>query len=142
MAIALGVRSKVAGEAFVGESVELLAMQDAADDMLPYERLLGDAMDGDATLFARQDSVEAQWRVVDPILGDAATIASLRSRKLGTARVASSHRPAGRLARSEGRCIDRRRMMRIRRQPARRPGPEMGWPRIAAGRSEPVLRGP
>ena len=74
VAIALGVRSKAPGEAFVGEPVELLAMQNAAVDMLPYERLLGDAMDGDATLFARQDSVEAQWRVVDPILGDAATI--------------------------------------------------------------------
>jgi glucose-6-phosphate 1-dehydrogenase len=74
VAIALGVRSKAPGEAFVGEPVELLAMQNGADDMLPYERLLGDAMVGDATLFARQDSVEAQWRVVDPILRDAATI--------------------------------------------------------------------
>ena len=35
-----------------------------------YERLIGDAMVGDATLFARQDSAEAQWRIVDPILGD------------------------------------------------------------------------
>ena len=70
VAIALGVRSKAPGEALVGEPVELLAMQDAAEDMLPYERLLGDAMNGDATLFARQDSVEAQWSVVDPILGD------------------------------------------------------------------------
>jgi glucose-6-phosphate 1-dehydrogenase len=35
-----------------------------------YERLLGDAMDGDAMLFARQDSVEAAWAVVEPILGD------------------------------------------------------------------------
>jgi glucose-6-phosphate 1-dehydrogenase len=68
--IAMGVRSKSPGEGFVGESVELVAMQNAAEDMLPYERLLGDAMAGDATLFARQDSVEAQWRVVDPILGD------------------------------------------------------------------------
>ena len=34
-----------------------------------YERLIGDAMVGDATLFARQDSAEAQWRIVDPILG-------------------------------------------------------------------------
>ena len=49
-------------------------MQDAAEDMLPYERLLGDAMDGDATLFARQDSVEAQWSVVEPILGDATAV--------------------------------------------------------------------
>jgi glucose-6-phosphate 1-dehydrogenase len=38
--------------------------------MEPYDRLLGDAMEGDAMLFARQDSVEAAWRVVDPILGD------------------------------------------------------------------------
>jgi glucose-6-phosphate 1-dehydrogenase len=33
-----------------------------------YERLLGDAMDGDATLFARQDAVEAAWAIVDPLL--------------------------------------------------------------------------
>jgi len=33
-----------------------------------YERLIGDAMVGDATLFARQDSAEAQWRIVDPIV--------------------------------------------------------------------------
>ena len=36
----------------------------------PYERLLGDAMEGDSELFARQDTVEAQWRVVDPVVGD------------------------------------------------------------------------
>jgi len=33
-----------------------------------YERLLGDAMKGDATLFAREDAVEAEWRIVAPIL--------------------------------------------------------------------------
>jgi glucose-6-phosphate 1-dehydrogenase len=38
--------------------------------MPPYERLLGDAMRGDPTLFAREDSVEAAWEVVEPILGD------------------------------------------------------------------------
>ena len=37
--------------------------------MTPYERLLGDAIRGDASLFARYDSVEEAWRVVDPILG-------------------------------------------------------------------------
>ena len=37
--------------------------------MQPYERLIGDAMMGDATLFAREDSVEAAWVIVDPILG-------------------------------------------------------------------------
>ncbi len=35
-----------------------------------YERLLGDAMAGDATLFARQDVVEAAWAIVDPVLGE------------------------------------------------------------------------
>jgi glucose-6-phosphate 1-dehydrogenase len=36
--------------------------------MEAYERLLGDALKGDATLFGRQDSIEAAWRIVDPIL--------------------------------------------------------------------------
>jgi glucose-6-phosphate 1-dehydrogenase len=67
-ALALGLRAKRPGEAMVGRDVELLASQHQADDMLPYERLLGDAMRGDPNLFARQDSVEAQWRIVDPIL--------------------------------------------------------------------------
>jgi glucose-6-phosphate 1-dehydrogenase len=38
--------------------------------MSPYERLLGDAMDGDAMLFAREDGVEAAWTVVQGILGN------------------------------------------------------------------------
>ena len=54
----------------VGERVELVAHHQPPDEMEPYERLLGDAANGDATLFAREDSVEASWRVVDPILGD------------------------------------------------------------------------
>jgi glucose-6-phosphate 1-dehydrogenase len=70
VAIALGVRSKVPGEAMVGRGVQLLATQDVAEEMGPYERLLSDAMRGDATLFAREDAVEAEWCVVAPILGD------------------------------------------------------------------------
>jgi glucose-6-phosphate 1-dehydrogenase len=42
--------------------------------MKPYERLLGDAMDGDPTLFARKDAVEESWRVVEPILGNATPV--------------------------------------------------------------------
>ena len=72
VAIALGVRSKVPGAAMVGEEVELLAAQHAASEGDAYARLLGDAMKGDATLFAREDAVEAAWRVVDPIVGLAA----------------------------------------------------------------------
>jgi glucose-6-phosphate 1-dehydrogenase len=42
-----------------------------AEEMDAYERVLGDAMDGDATLFARQDEVEEAWRIVDPVLDHA-----------------------------------------------------------------------
>ncbi len=66
--IALGALAKQPGEAMEGEEVELVARHHSGDEMAPYERLLGDAIRGDATLFAREDSVEAAWRVVDPIL--------------------------------------------------------------------------
>lgn len=68
VAIAIGVRSKAPGEAMIGQDVELLATQGVGDEMGAYERLLGDAMKGDATLFAREDTVEAEWRIVAPIL--------------------------------------------------------------------------
>ncbi|MDH4166788.1 MAG: glucose-6-phosphate dehydrogenase [Gammaproteobacteria bacterium] len=68
IAIALGVRIKDAGEAMVGEETELYACNAQTDEMTPYERLLGDAMRGDATLFARQDSVEVAWDIVDRLL--------------------------------------------------------------------------
>jgi glucose-6-phosphate 1-dehydrogenase len=66
--ITLGARAKVAGEAMRGEEVELVAVHQSPDEMAPYERLLHSAMQGDETLFVREDSVEAQWRIVDPIL--------------------------------------------------------------------------
>ena len=70
--IALGARTKSPGEAMVGEPVELSVMQGPEQGkdgrMGPYERLLGDAMAGDPTLFARQDVVEAAWAIVDPVL--------------------------------------------------------------------------
>jgi glucose-6-phosphate 1-dehydrogenase len=68
MAIALGTRIKAPGEAMTGQEVELYACNSHADEMTPYERLLGDAMRGDATLFARQDSVELSWEIVDALL--------------------------------------------------------------------------
>jgi glucose-6-phosphate 1-dehydrogenase len=71
VAIALGVRSKAPGETMVGQEVELLATQGLAIGMGAYERLLGDAMRGDATLFAREDAVESEWRIVAPILASA-----------------------------------------------------------------------
>ncbi len=68
VAIALGVRTKDAGEAMAGVETELYACNSRTDEMTPYERLLGDAMRGDATLFARQDSVEVAWDIVDRLL--------------------------------------------------------------------------
>jgi glucose-6-phosphate 1-dehydrogenase len=68
VAIALGARTKAAGETMTGRETELFACNAHADEMLPYERLLGDALKGDATLFARQDSVEVAWDIVDRLL--------------------------------------------------------------------------
>ncbi len=70
--IALGARGKVYGEQMVGKPIELSIVEEpgpgAGGQMDAYERLLSDAMAGDATLFARQDVVEAAWAIVDPIL--------------------------------------------------------------------------
>jgi len=68
--IALGARTKVPGESMVGKGVQLVACQQFGEEMSPYERLLSDAIRGDATLFAREDSVEAAWQIVDRILKD------------------------------------------------------------------------
>ena len=74
VAIGVGARRKRHGEAMTGEPVELSVVDEpkqGADGRLgDYERLLGDAMAGDATLFARQDVVEAAWAIVDPVLHD------------------------------------------------------------------------
>jgi glucose-6-phosphate 1-dehydrogenase len=68
VAIGLGMRSKEPGEAMVGRPIELLASTASGPEMTAYERLLGDAMNGDASLFASEDVVEAEWRIVEPIL--------------------------------------------------------------------------
>ena len=70
MAISLGARAKKPGEALVGEAVELYASHQSGNERAPYQRLIGDATRGDQSLFAREDSVEAAWRVVDGILDD------------------------------------------------------------------------
>lgn len=69
VSIAIGAVIKKPGEKLVGKPVELsVVRQDASADMDAYERLLGDAMHGDATLFARQDVVEAAWAIIDPVI--------------------------------------------------------------------------
>ena len=66
--IGIGARRKAAGSEMVGEDVELAAVDSTTDDMLPYERLIGDAMNGKRQLFTRRDASELAWRVVDPVL--------------------------------------------------------------------------
>jgi len=68
ISIGLGAKAKHPGDAMRGEDVELAVCNGHADEMGAYERLLGDALKGDGTLFARRDGVEAAWRVIDPIL--------------------------------------------------------------------------
>jgi glucose-6-phosphate 1-dehydrogenase len=86
LSIALGARVKKPGEAMIGELTELsLLHRPTFDEMSAYERLLGDAMVGDATLFARQDAVEAAWAVVDPVLGDATPVHAYQAGTWGPA---------------------------------------------------------
>ena len=69
--IAIGARVKRPGEQLISEPAEfMIAHHQHGDEREPYERLLGDALGGDATFFAREDSVEAAWAIVEPILGN------------------------------------------------------------------------
>ena len=67
--IAMGMTVMEDGEKMIGEPAEMMASrQKDAQEMDAYERVLGDAMAGDTTLFAREDYVEEAWRIVDPLL--------------------------------------------------------------------------
>jgi glucose-6-phosphate 1-dehydrogenase len=66
--ISEGALVKRNGEQMHGEPVELVARHHSETEKSPYERLLGDAIRGDTSLFTQDDCVEAAWRVVDPIL--------------------------------------------------------------------------
>jgi glucose-6-phosphate 1-dehydrogenase len=68
--VGLTLNGKKPGGGWVPESHELAFAQQPGSDMRPYDRLIGAALNGDRWLFARQATVEAAWRVVDPILGD------------------------------------------------------------------------
>jgi len=67
-AVALAARVKRKGKEFIGDQQELFLIEEESGEESPYERLLGDAMEGDGALFSREDSVEAAWEVVEPVL--------------------------------------------------------------------------
>lgn len=74
--IAIGARAKQPGEAMVGAPLELSVVEAPAPGRMDaYERLIGDAIEGEQALFARQDLVEAAWAIVDPVLEPAASVA-------------------------------------------------------------------
>jgi glucose-6-phosphate 1-dehydrogenase len=67
--LAFGLNVMTPEEGVVGQSVEMIASRrPRMDEMDAYERVLGDAMAGDQTLFAREDYVEEAWQIVDPVL--------------------------------------------------------------------------
>ena len=66
--LAIAARVKRAGKEFVGDQHELYLLDEHPDEAKPYERLLDDAMSGDGALFAREDSIEAAWLAVDPVI--------------------------------------------------------------------------
>ncbi|HQR49876.1 MAG TPA: glucose-6-phosphate dehydrogenase, partial [Steroidobacteraceae bacterium] len=69
MTIALGATVMDIDDKSIGQQMELTASRrPGPEEMDAYERVLGDAMEGDRTLFAREDYVEEAWRIVDPVL--------------------------------------------------------------------------
>ncbi len=68
VAISLTTRVKTPGEAMVGQDAHLALQRSRSDEMAPYERLLGDALRGERSLFGSEAGVEAAWQIVEPIL--------------------------------------------------------------------------
>jgi glucose-6-phosphate 1-dehydrogenase len=101
--IAIGARTKRPGDKMVSDPIELKVVhQPAEGEMDAYERLIGDAMAGDGTLFARRDGVEAAWAIVQPILGNATPVLEYEPGTWGpsegdrlVAHLGGWHRPSG-----------------------------------------------
>lgn len=96
MTIAVGTTVMAPGEVMKGETVEMVASRHPRpDEMDAYERVLGDAMVGDATLFAREDYVEEAWRIVDPALKASTPIYEYEKGTWGPSEVDQRVSPAG-----------------------------------------------
>jgi len=94
--IAMGLMSLAPGEVVELQTGEMVATSSAgAGDMDAYERLLGAAMVGDNSLFAREDYVEEAWRIVDPVLKKGTPIYSYAQNTWGPTEVARVTPPGG-----------------------------------------------
>jgi glucose-6-phosphate 1-dehydrogenase len=93
---AFGLTVMDQAEKSIGETVELLASErPGADEPGAYERVLGDAMAGDSSLFARQDYVEEAWRIVDPVLKKGTPLHEYEPNTWGPREVTESVAPPG-----------------------------------------------
>lgn len=99
IAIGVGIRVKLPGEQMVGQNVELTLASCAAEDRPVYQRLFSDALQGNPELFARQESVEAGWRIVEPVLDDATPLFMYEPRTWGPSE-------SGRLTGTDGAWVD------------------------------------
>ena len=96
VSIAMGMTIMAPGENMVGQPAEMVASRHpSAEEMEAYERVLGDAMEGDATLFAREDYVEEAWRIVDPVLKKGTPIYSYEPGSWGPNEVEGVTPPGG-----------------------------------------------
>ena len=94
--IAIGANIVAPGQETVSQTAEMVGTQlPRADEMDAYERVLGDAMHGDATLFAREDYVEEAWRIVDPVLKDGTPVFEYEPGTWGPKEVDSRILPPG-----------------------------------------------
>jgi glucose-6-phosphate 1-dehydrogenase len=94
--IAFGLNFALPGDDTVGVSTEITGCRaPAPDNMDAYERVLGDAMAGDASLFAREDYVEEAWRIVDPALKASTPICQYEQKTWGPAEVENRVSPPG-----------------------------------------------
>ena len=98
--IAIGASVKASGDKLQGCGVELVATQQCGEeDFLPYEELLGDAMAGNQTWFARADYIEEAWRILEPVLNDPRPVCTYKAGSWGPAE-------AEQLAAADGGWID------------------------------------
>ncbi len=96
VSIAMGMTVMGSGERLVGKPGEMIASKPPdAEEVDAYERVLGDAMAGDATLFAREDYVEEAWRIVDPLLKSATPVYPYEAGTWGPPEVARLTPPGG-----------------------------------------------
>jgi len=96
MTIAVGTTVLASDGGLKGEMVEMVASRHPRpDEMEAYERVLGDAMAGDATLFAREDYVEEAWRIVDPVLKAGTPVYKYEEGTWGPSEVDQKLSPAG-----------------------------------------------